>query len=194
MFLRNYYNLMARLNMGFKYNFNSSEDYGAGTLVLKRINGSLCRGGLNLNEVGIMTPALYDAGIGNLGDVSQGIIFGTGNEPVNFDDYQLGTAINGKLTSSVIKRGDFIYSNGVYSATNKYTLGNSSNEELVIREYGLTAYNNGHILYFRELIEPYSLLPSDTVNVFLNYSYTMPTIDESGNVVAGSQAYGLSIE
>lgn len=199
MFLRNYYNIMARLNISLIKDVG--DVFGDGSLSYKDVTGTIRK-------------IIYEEGLAraipSIGDIqyigqpvsAQAIGFGTGNEPVTFDDYNLGTMITSGLTGQLVKAEPIQYDsvNKKYYSLSKYTLNNTSASDVVIREYGLFVAphvtNNAYqrVLIYRELLEPYTLSSGESVNVLLNYSYTMPTIDESGNVVAGSQAYGLSID
>lgn len=201
MFLRNYYNLMARLNLNVTKD-TSNSGFGDGSLNIKGIHGGNI-GYFQLHNMNSSIPALTDRSIAlSDSDASYGIIFGTGNEPVKFNDYCLGTAITTGFSMTTVSVSGFSYNSELnkFNSTSKYTLSNSSESEVIIREYGIQLcryiQSVGYMpfLIFRELLEPYALQPSESVNVILNASYTMPTIDESGNVVAGSQAYGLNIE
>ena len=204
MFLRNYYNLIARVNLGRDKVLSSDAGFGSNSLNIKCTDGHLLTGGWNNSTYGGGDiPLILDRGI--VTSDYPGIVLGTGNEPVTFDDYKLGTLLTKGFTTSSVGTSNYLYnevSNKFY-ATSKFTLSNTSNENIIIREYGIScyaymyggaSYGNGWFLIFRELLEPYTIEPSESVNMILNVSYTMPTIDESGNVVAGSQAYGLNIE
>lgn len=199
MFLRNYYNLMARYNINMTNNL-SGEEYGNSSLRIRN-----CKGGFidsfNLNHIDDnILISLTNKDISTSTDIG-GILFGTGNEPVTFNDYKLGTQIVSGITSTRVSISNITYdvSLNKFNCSSKYTLSNTSNENIIIREYGISLYYyDGHDFYqfliFRDLIEPYTLQPSESVNIILNASYTMSTIDESGTVVAGTQAYSLAIE
>lgn len=204
MFLRNYYNMMARLSLNLRTNANGN--FGDSSLVFRTNNGNLLRelypGGSSpsASSMADYIPAISELSIWS-GEYAyfKVIAFGSGNEPVTFEDYTLGTLLHNQFKYNLVSTSGFNYDENTkkYSVQTKYTLSNITSDIITIREYGIfcgqPSYNTG-ILIFRDLIEPYALQPSESVNVVLNTSYTMPTIDESGNVVAGSQAYGLSIE
>lgn len=202
MFLRNYYNAIARANLGFSA---IGSVFGDGSLAIRSTSGSIVSSvDISGSYVVYLFPLMGNINLINTDGYSYmgNIVFGSGNEPVTFDDYCLGTLIHSGLTSNKVSQGNFSYNadEKKYYGQNKYTLSNSSSENITIREYGLGggvstgSYSAEPFLYYRELIEPYVLSPQESVNVILKYSYTMPTIDESGNIVAGSQAYGLNIE
>lgn len=201
MFLRNYYNAIARANLGLSPAVGSG--FGDGSLSMRSTNGSIITSIYDGQYSRNLFPIMAEIGLPTSGySYFPCIVFGTGNEPVTFDDYRLGTLIQSGISSATVSKGNFSYNvdENKYYGQNKYTLSNTSSEKIVIREYALgggistDSYNASPFIYYRELIEPYELNPKESVNVILNYSYTMPTIDESGNVVAGSPAYGLAIE
>ena len=204
MFLRNYYNLMARLSIGREKILSSDAGFGSNSLNIKCTDGHLLTGGWhNSTYVGGDLPIILDRGFTT--DNYPGILLGTGNEPVTFNDYKLATWLTNGFETSIVGGSDYLYDevSNKFSGSSKFTLSNTSKENIILREYGIgclafesggDSRKNGLFLIFRELIEPYTLEPSESVNLILNVSYTMPTIDESGNVVAGSQAYGLAIE
>ena len=199
MFLRNYYNLMARYNLNLSNNV-SNTSFGDGSLRIKSNTGNYIDY-FSLNQIEYTIFSLTDLNIIATTSNNYGITFGTGNEPVTFDDYKLGTEITSGLNSSKVSISAITYDEllNKFNCSSKHTLSNTTNEEIIIREYGIKSlwYNNSsfyQFYIFRDLLEPYVLHPSESVNVILNASYTMPTIDGSGNVVAGNQAYGLAIE
>lgn len=194
MFLRNYYNLVARWNLNLGKSV-SSGTFGNGSLLIKN------NGGGYIDYLNDVNAQYYCVNLTSLkivfSSTVQGIVFGTGNEPVTFDDYVMGTLITSGLNTTFVSISDITYDgkSNKFNCTSRHTLSNTSDSEIVIREYGIQLREGySGFLIFRDLLEPYSLQPSESVNVILNASYTMPTIDESGNVVAGTQAYGLAIE
>lgn len=199
MFLRNYYNLLARCALNLTSDV-AYTGYGDSSLSIKTTKGNY----ISLFDPGEMNYTVYALTDFNIvfSDNNRGIVFGSGNEPVTFEDYKMGTLLTSGLNTSKVSTSNITYDSALhkFNCTSKYTLSNSSNNEIIIREYGFQTerykYQEGTLafLIFRDLIEPYALQPSESVNVILNASYTMPTIDQSGNVVAGTQAYGLAIE
>lgn len=196
MFLRNYYNLVGRWNLNLG-KIVSSGVFGNGSLLIKNNRGYYIDyfNGDNAEHYRVDLTSLspvFSTGL-------RGIVFGSGVDAVTFDDYKLSAFIGSGLNTSFVSISDITYDSmsNKFNCTAKNTLSNTSGGEIVIREYGiqlLDSYSGNGFLIFRDLIEPYALQPSESVNVVLNASYTMPTIDGSGNVVAGTQAYGLNIE
>ena len=196
MFLRNYYNLVARYNLNFEQNVSSGA-FGDGSLRIKNVDGGYINRFITGYEqyycitLSQLTPVFSLTG--------RGIVFGTGIDEVTFDDYKMSAFIGSGLNTSAVSISNITYdeSSNKFNCTSKHTLSNTTAGEIVIREYGIQitpdSYGAGFLI-FRDLLEPYALQPSESVNVILNASYTMPTIDESGNIVSGSQAYGLAIE
>lgn len=137
-------------------------------LRLKNTNGSI----VNFESGSNVSASLLPSGVRN--NVNDGgIVFGSNNAAESIDDYTISalsfTATAGGVSHTIDPENKKIY------VTRRYILNNTSSEK-TIKEFGVIGYLgvNGVNLLLRNVIEPFTIAPNETVNFDLTLEYDFP--------------------
>ncbi len=188
MWLRNFYNLLAWMIMG---KWTSTSDFNDNNISVKDINGYF-----ETNIFGTTSSGYFynfypcsnthssssnsyftQYSSGKMGSLDYGIIFGSGDTPVTYDDYKLESPITNNCSISSTSTGTPVYDANTKTWTNtiQFDLKNTGSTSVTINEVGLKNYNN--ILLYREVLNnPITLDPGITMVYTHTFKFTMPNI------------------
>lgn len=110
---------------------------------------------------------------------SQGVVFGTGREPVKLDDYRLSGSYLSNLTGSINHTTTFNADNNIIETTAIITVTNGSSSVAVVGEMGLNVmiYGFAHMIDRTLLEEPISIPPGEIAKITYKLKFTYPNPD-----------------
>lgn len=162
MLTRNFY-------IGLLYSvLNGSQMINNDELRLQNTNGSI----RNFESGSSVNISLLSAYVrNNVNDA--GLVFGSNNAAESIDDYTISalsfTASAGGVSHTIDTENKKVY------VTRRYILNNTSSEK-TINEFGVIGYfgSSGANLMLRNVIEPFTIAPNETVNFDLTLEYDFP--------------------
>ena len=138
-------------------------------LKVKNLNGTI----ENLNNNGETTIELMP-GIVMFNYNSYGLCFGTNDAEESINDYTISlipkiSSTTGSISYNVDKN------NKLFTCTKRFILNNTRTEDITIKEFGVFGRTGGQsTLFFRKVIEPFTIASGETVNFDLTFTYQLP--------------------
>ena len=180
MWLRNFYNSLACMVLGG--GFTSTSNLDDNNISLKKIDGSFASNFGN-SSIWYFYPVseygkFYQHSSGSMGSLNYGLIFGSGDTKVTYDDYKLTEPLTNKCTITNLVYGTPTYDaeTKTWSCTVQFDLKNTSSTAAVIKEVGLRNYSP--VLLYREVLdEPITLGAGITMAYNHTFKFTMPVVN-----------------
>lgn len=178
MWLRNFYNRLASLLIaGGAY--TSTSVFDDSNLSEKQTSGSFCSKMCGNDSTYTYNFYPYWSSkictLTNNNYSNGGLIFGSGDTPVSFDDYKLDSHLT--FTKNVVNYAfdtpTYDETTRTWSSTWSGDIKNTSSNDIEIKEIGITAYPST-LLYREVLEEPFILQAGQTMNYKHTFKFTMP--------------------